>query len=166
MRGDVLGNTLLAFALAVFLMLFFCVSCSKEEAEEKPVRLSRYSYSNFEMDILSLVNDYRNSTGRNTLGKVSEISLEAKNHNLHMRSAMEVCHHNFGQRFNTLKKRIGARSMGENVGYGYRTAGAIFEAWLKSPNHRKIIEGDHTHFGISALKEEGKWYVTLIVIRK
>ena len=55
----------------------------------------------------------------------------------------------------------------ENVAYGYATASGVVNAWLNSEGHREVIEGDFTHFDISAEKDEnGRWYYTNIFIKK
>lgn len=39
--------------------------------------------------------------------------------------------------------------MAENVAYGFETAQGVVNAWVKSDAHRKAMEGEATHFGIS-----------------
>ena len=156
--------------------MFLCVSfftfCSPEESsslyqDDPKEKVSSYSYSSLELEIFDLVNLYRISNGRNQLETLDQISLQANLHTEHMITAKEVCHHNFGERYKSLSERVGARSMGENVGYGYSSAGALVKAWIKSEGHREILEGSHNYFGVSAREgEERKVYVTLIFVRR
>ncbi|NJY63184.1 CAP domain-containing protein [Salinimicrobium sp. CDJ15-81-2] len=147
-------------------LLFLLMSCSGEGGDDEVLDPPFSAYSSLELEVLNLVNDHRNSLGLVELQRLEEISFQAKLHSNHMAGANEVCHHDFGSRLKILKEQVGARSMGENVGYGYRTSEAILKAWLNSPNHRNIIESENTHFGVSATSAEGKMYVTLIFIRK
>lgn len=147
-------------------------SCSPQEGDKAYdddliEEVSFHEYSNLELEILDLVNSYRTLRGFNELEKLDEISIQAGLHNIHMTTAREVCHHNFGKRYRILSKEIGAKSMGENVGYGYASAGALLNAWVKSESHRKILEGRSSYFGVSTREgKERKVYVTLIFVRK
>lgn len=77
-----------------------------------------------------------------------------------------VSHVGFETRSETIMKTLGAIKVGENIALSNKTAAikAIINAWLESPEHKKNIEGDFTHFGI-AIKEDpttGKNYYTNI----
>ena len=52
-------------------------------------------------------------------------------------------------RYQTLVKDVHAKAVSENVAYGYSSAEAVVNAWIKSEGHRENMLGDHTHFGIS-----------------
>ena len=62
----------------------------------------------------------------------------------------------------------GAKSVGENVAYGYKTAEEVVNAWLNSPKHRALIESkNYTHFGISTeASETGSNYFTQMFIKR
>ena len=155
------------FSLAV---VVFClcgiISCSREAPEKEFSSPVVSNYSSVETEILSLVNTHRKDLGLNELHILPEISEQADFHCQHMAKLNELCHHNFGSRFNFLKVDIEAKAMGENVGAGYQGGSALFDAWLRSKDHRKITEGNYTHFGIATAKADGENYVTLIFIRK
>ncbi|WP_340696432.1 CAP domain-containing protein [Flavobacterium nitratireducens] len=71
------------------------------------------------------------------------------------------------ERANNIKKVLGAKSVGENIAYNYKSALAAVTAWLNSPTHKENIEGDFTHFGI-AIREDattGKKYYTNIFVK-
>ena len=60
-----------------------------------------------------------------------------------------------------------ALSVGENVAFGYHTAEAFMNAWLNNPDHRRIIEGKFTHFGISArMNADERYYITQMFIER
>ncbi|MHA6280959.1 CAP domain-containing protein [Salinimicrobium sp. CAU 1759] len=156
----------------ILLFVSFFTYCSPEEnniinKDDLEKGVSSYWYSPLELEILDLVNLYRISQGRNELEGLDQISRQAYLHNEHMITAREVCHHNFGKRYWLLSERVGARAMGENVGYGYSSAGALVKSWIKSEGHRKILEGSYNNFGVSAREgEESKIYFTLIFVRR
>ena len=67
----------------------------------------------------------------------------------------------------SLENNVGALRVGENVAYGYQYAESVVNAWLNSQGHKYIIEGDYTHFDISAEQDENdRWYYTNIFLKK
>ena len=150
----------------------FLTSCSKEgidevESANLTTKLAPVNYSSLELDVLELVNAYREQKGLSTLLYLDESSIQAAGHNEHMINGNEVCHHFFGDRYEALVKSVNAKAVSENVGYGYNSAEAVVNAWIKSEGHRKNLEGAHTHFGISVKEgKDGKKYFTNIFVRK
>ena len=124
-------------------------------------------YSAIELDVLELVNAYRDQKGLSQLQFLDESSVQAAAHNRHMIENNEVCHDFFGSRYQALVEQVNAKAVSENVGFGYRTAEAVVNAWINSDGHRKNLEGNHTHFGISVKEsEDGKYYFTNIFVKK
>lgn len=166
-------NTTKHLCLALICVLTFS-SCTKDHelpgtsAELKTANLVDFvAYSQIENEILNAINQYRVEQGLVKLLKVDEITFEAEEHNLYMIRNQEVSHDNFEQRYLNLKNSIGAKAVSENVGFGYRTANAVVEAWIKSIGHRNNIEGDFTHFGISVEEDEsGRNYFTNIFVKR
>jgi uncharacterized protein YkwD len=156
------------------LLALTTVSCAKESIEEEVNSYNHtaeekvnFDYSEIESNILDLVNEHRNSLNLEPLQPIAEISVEAESHNYYMLEVGKVSHDNFGVRYENLVETIGAKAVSENVGYGYRTAEAVVNAWLKSDGHKKNIEGNHSHFGVSVVDDvEGRNYFTNIFIRK
>jgi uncharacterized protein YkwD len=159
----------LCFTLVCVLMF---TSCSKDElsdtSELKTADLVDYvAYSQIEIEILNGVNDYRISKGLSELKRVDGITFLAADHNDYMIETKDVSHANFSYRYTTLVNSIGAKSVSENIAYGYRTANAAINAWVNSEGHRKNLEGNFTHFGISVAQDEnGKNYFTNIFARR
>ena len=55
----------------------------------------------------------------------------------------------------------------ENVAKQYSSAENVMKAWLESEPHRKNIEGDFTHIGISAIKDDFEnYYYTQLFFKK
>lgn len=158
--------------VALICVLMFS-SCSNDtdlpgNAELKTADLVDYvTYSQIEIDVLDAVNDHRISKGLSSLKRVDGITLQAYGHNQYMIKQKKVSHDNFSTRYTNLVKEIGAKAVGENLAYGYPTAGAALKGWLNSEGHRENLEGDYTHFGISvAQDEDGKNYFTNIFVRR
>lgn len=151
---------------------FSLTSCSKDNIDEidsanLTTELEPVSYSSTELDVLELVNAYREQNGLSTLLYLDESSVEAAGHNEHMIEDNEVCHHFFGSRYQALVKSVNAKAVSENVGFGYSSAEAVVNAWIKSDGHRENMEGEHTHFGISVKEgKDGELYYTNIFVKK
>lgn len=163
----------LSILVLVFFSALLTLSCSKESLETELHSVDHlakesfsYIYTEIETDILDQVNTYRQLQGLEDLKPLPEISLEAEDHNYYMVEKGKISHDNFGERYNNLVNGVGAMAVSENVAYGYRTADAVVKAWINSEGHRKNIESEFTHFGISVVQdEEGKNYFTNIFVR-
>jgi len=158
---------------SIFLLSAVLFSCSKEDDgiyfnETNEVINIDVSYSAIETEILDLVNEYRQSIGMNSLTILNIISGVAEGHTDYMVKNGIVSHDNFSQRAETLTKQADAKSVGENVAYGFGSAQGVVNGWLNSEEHKKIIENEsYTHFGISTeSNNEGKNYFTQIFIKK
>jgi len=128
-----------------------------------PVSSNVYSYSAIENEILALINTYRISVGLKALVKTDYISNQAEQHNTYMITNNIIDHAGFDTRYQNIKNALGAKSVGENVAFGYTSAQAVVNGWLASPGHKANIEGDFTNFGISVrLDSAGKKYFTNI----
>ncbi len=159
------------FALLFLTTILF--SCAKEEDgvyfnANTEVTNVKVSYTTMESDIISLVNAHRTSMGLNALSTLNLISGVADGHTEYMIEAGVISHDNFPERAQTLMEQAGAKTVGENVGYGYSTAEGVVNAWIASDGHRKIMENpDYTHFGISTdSNTENRNYFTNIFIKK
>ncbi|TDQ25823.1 CAP domain-containing protein [Tenacibaculum caenipelagi] len=154
------------------LVLFFALiltSCSSNETEivdNTPELSTTISEKSIEADILDLINDYRVNNGFSSLSKLQVIKSQTNNHTNYMVEKNEVSHDFFYQRKEYLVENANAVSVAENVAYGYSTAESVVSAWIKSDGHKHNIEGDYTHFDITAEKStDGKWYFTNIFVK-
>lgn len=153
-------------------VLFTMNSCSSDTAEvtedlTTALVVENYTYSDMELETMQLINDYRVSVGLNALEKINHISYKSEEHDYYMIDRKTVSHDGFVDRSNNIMKLLGASTVGENIAYNYNTPKAALEAWLKSAAHKKNIEGDYTHFGISIRQDAatGKKYYTNIFAR-
>ena len=161
----------LQFKLATILFAcFFLASCSPEEDgiffEE--LLETKTEYSDLELEILDLVNNYRLTKSLQPLEKLDIISSVAFTHTAYMVEKGEANHDNFAERHENLVQNADAKKVGENVAYGYSSAASVVNAWLKSPGHKSIIENaNYTHFGISTeMNAEGRYFYTQLFIEQ
>lgn len=166
-------KTLAPKFFVLFLSISILFSCAKEDDgvyfnENSEVTNAKVTYSDIESEIVSLVNAHRTSMGLSTLNTLNIISGVADGHTDYMIEAGIISHDNFTQRAQTLMDEAGAKSVGENVAYGFITAEGVVKGWLNSDGHRKVIENpDYTHFGISmGTNTENRNYFTNIFIKK
>jgi uncharacterized protein YkwD len=145
-------------------------SCSQDDDEIylNQITESKNTYSKMELEILSLVNNYRDNLGLNTLNKLDIVSSVALMHSKYMAYNRKVSHDNFPNRHKKLVDNASAKVVGENVGYGYNSAEGVFNAWIANESHRLLIENSkYTHFGISTEQsDENRNYFTLMFINK
>jgi uncharacterized protein YkwD len=153
--------------LAIVFTMVSCSSDSEESTADKQV-VTVYNYNETELKLVTLINDYRESQGLNTLQVINHISYKSEEHNYYMIDNNVFNHDYFQQRSDNLIRVLGAEKVGENIAYNYQTAESAFAAWLNSPAHKANIEGDYTHFGISVTTnpETGRKYYTNMLIKK
>lgn len=144
-------------------------SCSSDENDKKienpiNVLITAYTYNDSEVEVMQLINSYREHMGLNALIRVNHISFKAAEHCNYMIINKVVSHDNFAARSENVIRVLGAYKVGENVAYNYKTSAAVMKAWLESGEHKKNIEGDYTHFGIAVKMdaENGRKYYTNI----
>lgn len=157
----------------VFLVLVFTsfVSCSKNEESAPVVNVAqlsqKYEYVSEEEQVMALINEHRTSLGLNELKVIDYISFESEKHDKYMIATGQMNHNNFQDRYESIVNALGAQEVGENLAYNYASAQSVVNAWLNSPSHKVILEGNYTHFGISIRPNaEGKKYYTNIFMRK
>jgi uncharacterized protein YkwD len=160
--------------LSVILPLIMAVSftsCSNNDSENLTPESSivkNYDYTANESELLVLVNQYRVSQGLNELQPINHVSFKSYEHNLYMIEKKEISHDLFTQRSNNLIQVLGAVRVGENLAYNFSTPNSALNAWINSPGHKKNLEGDYTHFGVSITidPETGKSYYTNMFLKK
>lgn len=154
------------------LLNIFLTSCSVEEQintpEEYNSEVQNLEYSELDYEIADLINKHRASKGLEKLNILNKASEQALSHSCYMVKKGTPSHDFFYVRSENLKNNAKAKSVSENVGYGYSTAEGLVNAWLKSENHKLNIENpDFTDLGISTQKDEkGRNYFTNIFIKR
>lgn len=160
--------SLLALTLAL-------TSCSTEELVEtqSPIEftidlnLAQETDIQMASEILYYVNEYRSVKGFEPIVMDrTYASAYAVEHTKYMINQSRISHDNFSDRAQGLSNQ-GAQAVGENVGFGYSSAQELVSAWIDSPSHREILEGNYTHSGIGALQDSyGVYFVTQLFYRK
>ncbi|TYP99258.1 hypothetical protein C7447_102580 [Tenacibaculum adriaticum] len=154
-------SLLLKITLSTLLVLFN--SCSSSDDTDIITSEERL----MESEILLLLNEHRVSIGLNKLIELDIIKSQTKEHTNYMIAKDEISHDNFNDRSNYLKAKINLIGIGENVAKGNNSANSVVNGWLNSQGHKENIEGDYTHFNITAKKNKSNtWYYTNIFIKK
>ncbi len=164
------------FRLNLLALALFCltVSCQKDdgvtnEDANYTIDLNLAQETDWEMAdaILELVNSHRVSIGLAEITRDQQYaSAYAVDHTQYMIEMKQINHDNFGIRSEALKNK-GAITVGENVAYGYTSAEDVVIAWLNSPGHRRIIEGNFTHSGFGVMKTtNNRYYFTQLFYKK
>lgn len=120
--------------LFIPILISFFISCA-DTAEDDVIYAKtdiNINYIKMELEILDLVNKHRNSKGLKPLQKMKIISKVAESHSNYMAKTGIVSHENFPKRSQSLKESINAKSIGENIGFGFETAEGALTSWLKS----------------------------------
>ena len=114
--------------------------------------------SSIEKEVEEQINQYRKEEGLLPLTIDPAINKLAKMHSEEMASGeVPVGHQGFQGRSKTLADNIDSEAVSENVAYnkGYENpAKQAVEGWLKSPGHKKNIEGKYNLTGIGVAKNE------------
>ncbi len=165
---------ILKTSLLAMVLLFTVASCTKDEdvvADEANysiyVNLAKETDWQMANEILELINDHRTSLGLRTIKRDQQhASAYAVEHTKYMINIEKINHDNFSTRSRALKDR-GAQSVSENVAMGYTSAESVVNAWLNSPGHKSVIEGNYTHSGFGVMQNsKGHYYFTQIFYKK
>ncbi|SDX77264.1 Cysteine-rich secretory protein family protein [Lutibacter oricola] len=168
-------KTNIQLILPLLVLSFLSFSCSTEnnddlysQESEITIDASTVTYTSLESNILDLVNAHRTSIGLNDLEILNLVSSVAEEHTMYMIENGQISHDNFDDRAQQLMSAAKAKSVAENVAFGYSTAEGVLEGWLNSDSHRAAIENSKfTHFGISTeCNNNGRNYFTNIFIKK
>lgn len=118
--------------------------------------------------ILVHINEYRKQHGLSALTMDNRIVKEAKNHSIDMANhTMPFGHKYFKSRIDRLHDQIKNSGAGaENVAYNYKDAEDVVKNWVRSPGHRRNIEGNYNLTGIGIARDsKGKIYFTQIFLK-
>ncbi|WP_344924366.1 CAP domain-containing protein [Aquimarina addita] len=151
------------------MLLSLMVSCSDEDVTETSEleMVSSTEEMTISEEILTLVNEHRESIGLSELENNETAAELAKAHTAYMISINEINHDGFNNRIVVLQEEENARFFAENVAKFQSGAATVLDSWLNSEDHKKNIEGDYTHSGVAALKDEdGRLYFTQIFLKK
>lgn len=138
----------------VFAVFYLFLPRKNTETKVKENTDIKYYYTEFELDLVFKINEYRTNIGLNTLNLNSYISLICADHNTDMIGQNLASHNGFTDRSQRIINNLGATSVGENIAYNFLSADAIIQAWLKSPEHKKNLENPEWNImGLSTLNK-------------
>ena len=141
--------------------IFALPSCEKDE---QPA-----GATDFDKEILNIINTYRKSKGLVALEYNLVIWKEANIHSKNMAAkTVPFGHDGFYDRVEKILADLGGgNGSAENVAYGYPTAQEVVDGWLSSAGHKANIEGNYTLSALSAVMDkDGTYYYTQIFIKK
>ncbi|MEH6619872.1 CAP domain-containing protein [Maribacter arcticus] len=155
----------LLYAVPVFLLLFLN-SCTSDSPEETSV-LEAENVITIEQDLLNIVNQHRLTLNANAL-EFSNIAYKYANiHTDYMIAKGSLSHDNFSSRATNINSEVEVEMVAENVAKDYQSAIEAFQGWYISSSHKKTMEGDFTHTGISVKKDNsGNFYFTQLFYKQ
>ena len=145
-------------------------SCTSSGTEDSIMTIdntaSLAELKTIEIEILELINNYRLTRGLSLLAINDQIRTQTSNHTRYMIAKECASHDNFFSRKQYLVDFANAKRVTENVACGYTNAQSVVNAWLNSETHKLNIEGDYSHFNITAETDKSdKWYFTNIFMK-
>jgi uncharacterized protein YkwD len=155
----------LLYAVPVFLLLFLG-SCTNDSLEESPI-LETENVITIEQDLLDIVNEHRLTLNTNAL-EFSNVAYKYANiHTDYMIAKGSISHDNFSSRAANINSEVEVEMVAENVAKDYKTAIDAFQGWYASSSHKKTMEGDFTHTGISIkMDAQGNYYFTQLFYKQ
>jgi uncharacterized protein YkwD len=154
--------------IILLVILFIPIGCDKQSHPPIPMEHS-YNYSDQELDLLSITNQYRQSMQLSTLQILPHISHLCEEHNLYMIESGRINHDYSYSRQVNLEQLYGATEIGEIVAYNYQTNQSVLQAWINSPDHFEILKKQgYTDFGVSitTVPTTNRKYYTFIFIKR
>ena len=118
--------------------------------------------------ILVHINQYRQQHGLSALKMNNQMVVEARQHSVDMaKHRMPFGHNKFNSRIDRLHAQVKNSGAGaENVAYNYKDAQDVVKNWLRSPGHKRNIDGNYNLTGIGIARDQnGKIYFTQIFLR-
>ncbi|CAL2087325.1 conserved hypothetical protein [Tenacibaculum sp. 190524A05c] len=150
-----------------FICLVVLIAGCSSDSENEGILSDNSSATSYEKEILVLINNHRTSNGLSKLEILDIIKTQTNAHTDYMINAGAISHDKFSERSSYLQANAQATGTAENVASGYSTAQSVVNGWINSEGHRKNIEGNYTHFHLTAKQNAaGKWYYTNIFIRQ
>lgn len=117
--------------------------------------------SNYEDDVIRLVNEIRVQNGLKALTKNWELCRVARYKSQDMVDRHYFSHTSptYGSPFQMMKSfGITYRTAGENIAYGYRTPQAVVDGWMNSSGHRaNILNSSYTQIGVGYVANGNYW---------
>lgn len=152
-----------------------CTDCDTNTAEEipatpvisetpqqtQPSESTVNTLSDYENQVIQLVNQYRNQNGLASLQANAELSKIARIKSQDMKDKHYFDHTSptYGSPFDMMKQfGIQYRTAGENIAMGQKTPEAVMNAWMNSEGHRaNILNSSFTQIGVGYIADGNYW---------
>jgi uncharacterized protein YkwD len=111
--------------------------------------------------VVKLVNDYRSKRGLSRVSQMPELTRAAMWKSGHMARYDYFDHNDAGSANRSPGQRLSAcgyrgQTWGENIAYGYPTAGDVMRGWINSPGHRANLDNPRFNaIGVGAVQKAG-----------
>lgn len=119
------------------------------------------SVTNFEQEVIRLVNEIRVENGLKALTYDWELARVARYKSQDMKDNKYFSHTSpvYGSPFQMIRNfGISFRSAGENIAKGYSTPQAVVNGWMNSSGHRaNILNASYTHIGVGYVSGGNYW---------
>ena len=119
------------------------------------------SVTNYENEVIRLVNEIRVKNGLKALTADWELSRVARYKSQDMKDNRYFSHTSpvYGSPFDMIRSfGISYRSAGENIAKGQSTPQAVVNAWMNSSGHRaNILNSSYTRIGVGYVKNGNYW---------
>ncbi|MDR6317315.1 uncharacterized protein YkwD [Actinoplanes couchii] len=127
--------------LAVTALLAPVAALAAATMTANPAAAAKVSEQALQTQINQLVNVERAEHGCGALKVNAQITAAARAHSAYMAQTGTFSHTGKGgSRFSTRIKNAGyAKPSAENIAWGYQSAAAVVDGWMKSPGHRTNI---------------------------
>jgi uncharacterized protein YkwD len=102
--------------------------------------------------VLQLVNDARRDHGRGALADNAALARAARTHTIAMVDAQQLTHTGWVGYIRAAGYPGGF--LGENIAYGYQSAAAVVQGWMRSSGHRaNILSPSYRHSGVGCVMD-------------
>jgi uncharacterized YkwD family protein/spore coat assembly protein SafA len=119
------------------------------------------SITNYEQEVVRLVNEIRARNGLGILTYDWELSRVARYKSQDMKDKNYFSHTSptYGSPYQMMQQfGITYRTAGENIARGYATPQAVVNAWMNSPGHRaNILNASYTRIGVGYVASGNYW---------
>lgn len=126
-----------------------------------PTTTTDSSVSEYEKQVVTLVNQYRAENGLAPLTLNMELSKVARLKSQDMKDKNYFSHTSptYGSPFDMMKQfGISYRTAGENIAMGQQTPEAVMTAWMNSEGHRaNILNSSYTQIGVGYVADGNYW---------
>jgi uncharacterized protein YkwD len=149
-------------------MLVLPIECKKQSPKQIFIEHT-YAYSEQEIDLMKITNQYRQSLQLDTLQPIEHIGYLCQKHNLYMIEKDTVTHDYFYDRQVNIQQLLKATQIGEIIACNYEKNQSVLQAWINSPTHAAILRKSiYTNFGVSITTNPttNRKYYTFIFIKK